>query len=97
MMLFTMLIMSLTLWFGDSLGSQVQGLICVVAILIFIFGFAIGLGAVTWVGKLLSIVGAVYIMCEFVRCVFIYLRIHICNYMYIYVYICICIYMYIFV
>ena len=50
-MFFMMIIMTFTLWCGDSLGSQVQGIICVVAILIFIFGFAIGLGAVTWVGE----------------------------------------------
>lgn len=42
-------VMSLVLWLGDSLGDDTQGVIAVVAMMLFIFGFSIGLGSAAWV------------------------------------------------
>ena len=44
-----LVVMSLVLWAGDSLGSHMQGTIAVFAVMLFIFGFAIGLGSAAWV------------------------------------------------
>jgi hypothetical protein len=48
-MLISLTLLSFILWFGDGLGSKVQGTVAVVALLVYIFGFAIGLGAAAWV------------------------------------------------
>jgi MFS family permease len=40
--------LSLTLWFGDSLG-ETQGIIAVLSVVTFVIGWGIGLGAVAWV------------------------------------------------
>jgi len=45
---FSLLTLSLVLWFGDSLGST-QGVIAVLAVVVFVIGWGIGLGAVAWV------------------------------------------------
>lgn len=47
-----LMVLSMVLWIGDSIGESIQGIIAVLAVLVFVFGFAIGLGAVAWVGKL---------------------------------------------
>ena len=45
-------IFSITLWTGHGdLGDSTMSSIAIVAVLIYVFGFAIGLGAVSWVGK----------------------------------------------
>jgi len=40
--------LSATMWFGDSLG-EAQGAIAVLAVILFVMGWGIGLGAVAWV------------------------------------------------
>jgi len=47
-MLFSLLLLSFVLVFYNS-NESAQGAIAVVATLIYVFGFAIGLGAVAWV------------------------------------------------
>jgi hypothetical protein len=42
-------VMSFVLWLGDSLGDDTQGAIALVAMMVFIFGFSIGLGSAAWV------------------------------------------------
>ena len=48
-MLCALIIVSFVLLFGDFLGTTLQGIIAVVAVLIYIFGFAIGLGCAAFV------------------------------------------------
>lgn len=50
-MFVSLLALGLVLWVGDSLGSSAQGIIAVVTVLIYIFGFAIGNGCVIWPGE----------------------------------------------
>lgn len=49
-MFFSLVVLSVILLAGDNLG-ETQGVIAVLAVLIYVFGFSIGLGAVSWVGK----------------------------------------------
>lgn len=48
-MFVALMILSMVLWYGDSMGETTQGMIAVISVLLYIFGFAIGLGAVSWV------------------------------------------------
>lgn len=48
-MLCSLIIVSVDLLSGDFLGDVVQGVIAVVAVLVYIYGFAIGLGCAAWV------------------------------------------------
>ena len=48
-MFVSLVVLSGVLGYGNSLGEATQGLIAVVSVLVYIFGFAIGLGAVCWV------------------------------------------------
>jgi hypothetical protein len=47
-MLGSLLVLSMVLWHGGGFGESTQGLIAVIAVLVYIFGFAIGLGSVCW-------------------------------------------------
>lgn len=47
-MLVSLLVLSMILWHGGGIGESSQGLVAVVAVLVYIFGFAIGLGSVCW-------------------------------------------------
>lgn len=47
--LVALLVLSLVLWFGDSLGDSTQGMIAVAAVVLYVFGYAVGLGAVAFV------------------------------------------------
>lgn len=50
-MLFGSFVFSITLWTGHGdLGDPTMSFIAVTAVLVYVFGFAIGLGAVSWVG-----------------------------------------------
>ena len=51
-MLVALLTLSTSLWFGDGLG-ETQGIIAVAAVVLFVIGWGLGLGAALWVGKLL--------------------------------------------
>ena len=44
-----LMVLSMVLWAGDKAGASTQGIIAVIAVLVYVFGFAIGLGAVCWV------------------------------------------------
>lgn len=44
-----LMLLSMVLWFGNELGGSTQGGIAVLGVLIFVFGFAVGLGAACWV------------------------------------------------
>jgi sugar porter (SP) family MFS transporter len=48
-MLVALLLLSMVLWFGSDLGATTQGGIAVLGVLVFVFGFAVGLGAACWV------------------------------------------------
>ena len=50
MMSCSMLVLSLVLWFGDSLG-QMQGTIAVLMLIVFVAGFASGVGSIQWLSK----------------------------------------------
>lgn len=50
-MLLALVTLSVVLLQGGSLGESTQGIIAVVAVLVFVFGFSIGLGATCWVGQ----------------------------------------------
>ena len=60
LMLGSLLSMSIVLYAGDGLGST-QGYLVVLAVMVFIAGFAIGLGSVSYIGKLLYVVYIVHI------------------------------------
>lgn len=45
----SLMVLSMVLWVGDGIGAKIQGIIAVLAVLTYVFGFAIGLGAVAWV------------------------------------------------
>jgi len=48
-MFLALMLLSMTLWFGGGLGGSTQGAVAVLGVLIFVFGFAVGLGAACWV------------------------------------------------
>ena len=47
-MLAALLVLSMVLWFGNDMGDQTQGIIAVLAVLVYVIGFAGGNGAVCW-------------------------------------------------
>ena len=92
-MFISLLALSITLFAGDNSG-ETQGILAVIFVLTYIFGFALGVGAVVWivlteilptrlVSKAYSLFTSINWLCAFLIGII---------YKYKYMYICICMY-----